>query len=97
MIGGQPVIDAFPEREIRNVARAWASSYGYTLKEPLTIVPLLTLVPDSEGKQIMRTWLEGWNVFAQAQPKAADREVTIMFSLKRLANSVVPDEEPREC
>jgi hypothetical protein len=95
MIEGQQVIDAFPEREIRNVARAWASSYGYTLKEPLTIVPLLTLIPD--GEQIMSAWLEGWSIFAQAERKATRREVTIMFSLKRLAGSVVPDEEPREC
>jgi hypothetical protein len=95
MIEGQPVIDAFPEKEIRNVARAWASSYGYSLKEPLTIVPLLTLIPD--GEQIMSAWLEGWSIFAQAERKATGREVTIMFSLKRLADSVVPDEEPREC
>jgi hypothetical protein len=95
MIGGKETIDIFPEHEIRNVARAWASSYGYALKEPLTIVPLLTLVPD--GEQIMSVRLEGWNLFAQAEQKASGEEVTITFALKRLADSVVPDEEPREC
>ena len=95
MIEGYQSIDIFPEQEIRNVAKAWANSYGYQLHEPLTIVPLLTLVPD--GEQIMSARLEGWMIFAQATRKASNQDVAIMFPLKRLANSVVPDEEPREC
>jgi hypothetical protein len=95
MIEGGQAIDVFPEQEIRSVARAWASSYGYLLKEPLTIVPLLTLVPD--GEQIMSVRLEGWNLFAQARQQATGREVTLTFVLKRLADSVVPDDAPKEC
>jgi hypothetical protein len=95
MIEGSQAVDIFPEKEIRTVARAWASSYGYLLKEPLTIVPLLTLVPD--GEQIMSARLEGWNIFAQATRHTTGQEVTIAFVLKRLADSIVPDEEPKEC
>lgn len=95
MIEGYQSVDVFPEQEIRSVAKAWASSYGYTLKEPLTIVPLLTLVPD--GEQIMSARLEGWTIFAQATRKASGEEVTVLIPLRRLANSVVPDEEPQEC
>ncbi len=95
MIEGQQAIDIFPEKEIGNVARDWADSYGYRLKEPLTIVPLLTLVPD--GEQIMSARLEGWNIFAQAEQHATGKEVTVTFALKRLATSIVPDEEPQEC
>lgn len=95
MIERQPSIDNFPEQEIRHVARAWASSYGYTLQEPLTIVPLLALVPD--GEHIMSARLEGWTIFAQAGQQSTNRVVSITFPLKRLAGSVVPDEEPQEC
>jgi hypothetical protein len=95
MIAGTYSTDVFPEQEIRYVARSWASSYGYTLQEPLTIVPLLTLIPD--GEHVMRVQLEGWNIFAQASQKATNQEVTVTFPLKLLANSVVPDEEPKEC
>ncbi|HEY7350519.1 MAG TPA: hypothetical protein VH599_19580 [Ktedonobacterales bacterium] len=95
MIEGRQPINIFPEEEIESVARAWARSYGYRLREPLTIVPLLTLVPD--GEQIMSARLEGWSIFAQARQKTTGREVTVTFPLKRLASSVVPDEEPQEC
>ncbi len=95
MIDGKQPIDIFPEQEIEHVARTWASSYGYKLKEPLTIVPLLTLVADRD--QIMSARLEGWTIFAQAEQKATGQEVTITFPLKLLASSVVPDEEPKEC
>ncbi|HLW01451.1 MAG TPA: hypothetical protein VKT82_22535 [Ktedonobacterales bacterium] len=95
MIEGYQSADVFPEQEIRNVAKAWASSYGYNLEEPMTIVPLLTLVPDDE--QIMSARLEGWTIFAQARRKASGQEVTVLIPLKRLANSVVPEEEPQEC
>lgn len=95
MMGEQQTINTVPEAEIGNVARAWASSYGYAVKEPLTIVPLLALVPD--GRHIMSARLEGWTIFAQAEQRATGREVTITFALQRLAGCVVPDEEPLEC
>ncbi len=95
MIESSQPVNIFPEQEIRSVTKAWASSYGYDLEEPLTIVPLLTLVPD--GMQVMSARLEGWTIFAQATRKASDQEVTILFSLKLVAGSVVPDEEPQEC
>lgn len=95
MIEGEPKLDAVSEKEIRTVAKAWASSYGYLLKEPLTIVPLLTLVPDEE--QIMSVRLEGWNIFAQTDHRVTGEEVTITFRLIHIAGSVVPDEAPKEC
>ncbi len=95
MIERGSTIDVFPEKEIQTVAKDWAGSYGYLLKEPLTIVPLLTLVPD--GEQIMSVRLEGWNIFAQAERRATGEEVTITFELKCLAGSIVPDEVPQEC
>jgi hypothetical protein len=95
MVGSEQTIDIFPKKEIRTVAKDWASNAGYLLKEPLMIVPLLTLVPD--GDQIMSVLLEGWNVFAQAERRATGEEVTITFELKCVAGKIVPDDVPREC
>jgi len=95
MIEQERPVTMFPTKEIHLVAKDWAKSYGYLLKEPLTIVPLLTLVPD--GDQIMSVLLEGWNIFAQAERHDTGEEVTVTFGLKSLAGSVVPDEPPQEC
>jgi hypothetical protein len=95
MIKGEQTLDDVSQKEIRTVAKAWASSYGYRLKEPLMIVPLLTLVPD--GEQIMSVRLEGWSIFAQTDHHMSGQEVTITFRLNHLAGSAVPDEVPKEC